>query len=278
MAKMEEKKAKDLSRVLAEINKKAGERVIGRLSTMPNMQIERLKTGVSILDDALGGGFPSKRIIELYGLPSGGKSLICMLTIASAQKEGKSCIYIDVEDSFDPEFATKLGVDVDKLVVAHVGVTEEVMNMIIKLLEAEPDLIVVDSVAAMSTIDEMEEPVEKQFMALKARAMSKALPKLVTLNRKTTLLFINQIRNTMAMYGAKTTTPGGMALTHACSVRLEIKKGDFLRVDGKKTTDVIGQIIKFKITKNKTAPPFKEGAFQFFYENAEIVEPEKKGK
>lgn len=267
---------KNLNMMLAAINKKAGERVIGMGKDWGSLDIERLTTGVEVLDEALGGGFPVGRVIELYGPPSGGKSLISMLTIAQAQKEGKTCIYFDVEDSFNDTFAKSLGVDTEKLVIAQLGIGEKIMDLICKLLEAQPDLIVVDSVAAMVAQDVVDESLEKQYMALKARLMSKGLAKITALNRKTAFIFINQTIATMAMYGPKTTTPGGNALKFYASLRLEIKNTELLHEEDKKTKPIIGQTVTFRVTKNKTAPPFKTNAFRFIYENAEIIEPKRK--
>jgi recombination protein RecA len=269
---------KSLARLIASINKTAGEKVIGLAKDWDNIQIERLTTGFKNLDEALGGGFPIGRTIELYGPPSSGKSLISMLTVAQAQKEGKSCIYFDIEDSFSPEFAELLGVNVDKLVIVNLSIGEKIMDVACKLLEAEPDLMVIDSVAAMILQDVADESLDKQFMALKARLMSKALSKLTALNKKTTLIFINQTIATMAMYGPKTTTPGGNALKFYASLRLEVKTSELIYEDDKKTKPVIGQVVNFRVTKNKTASPFKVGAFRFYYDTGKIEEPKKKNE
>jgi recombination protein RecA len=267
---------KSLSRIIAAINLKAGEKVIGKAKDWDNIQIQRLTTGVKNLDEALGGGFPVGRTIELYGPPSSGKSLISMLTIAQAQRENKSCIYFDIEDSFSPEFAKMLGVDVDNLVIVSLSIGETIMDVACKLLEAQPDLIVVDSVAAMILQDVADESLEKQFMALKARLMSKALSKITALNKKTTFIFINQTIATMAMYGPKTTTPGGNALKFYASLRLEVKTSELIYEDDKKTKPIIGQVVSFRVTKNKTAAPFQNGAFKFIYATGEIIEPKLK--
>jgi len=266
----EEKKTPSLNRVLAEINKKAGEQVIGRISDLRSLDIERIPTGISSLDDALGGGFPMRRMVELYGLPSGGKSLISLLAIKSAQEKGLDCIYVDVEDSFDPVWASKVGVDVDKLVVAQSSVGEDIMDMLCKLLDAQPAVIVVDSVAAMIPRVEQEESVEKATMALKARLMSRGLAKLTSLNKNTMFIFINQLRSTLAMWGPQSTTTGGRALGHYASIRVEVKKGDPIHEEDKKTKPIIGQIVNFNVTKNKTAPPYKFGSFKFWYEDCRI--------
>ena len=270
--KYEKPKKPTLNRIIAQINKKSGDRIIGRIQDMSTIDTPRISTGVDGLDDVMGGGFPKRRIIELFGLPSGGKSLISLLAIAATQKAGGECVYMDVEDSFDPSFAEKLGVDTKKLIIAQSSVGEATLDMLCTLLPAEPDIIVIDSVAAMVMVSEMETSLEKHHMALKARLMSKGLAKINTLNKNTCIIFINQLRSTLAMYGAPTTTPGGRALPHFASIRLEVKKGDFLRERGLKTTPVIGQVVNYYVTKNKTAPPFKKGSFKFYYEDGKIEE------
>lgn len=261
-----------LRRVLAEINKKFGENVIGVIKDMKDVEMERISTGIQKMDEALGGGLPLRRIVEFYGIPSGGKSLIALLVIKQAQTLGKDCIYVDVEDSFDPQFARKIGVDTNKLIIMQSAVGESTMETVCRLLAAEPAIIVIDSVAAMVTVGEMEEELDKAFMAPKARLMSKALAKINALNKKTLIIFINQLRSTMAMYGPPTTTTGGRALPHYASVRMEVKKADKIHLDDKKTKDVIGQIIAYHVTKNKTAAPFKKGSFKFFYDDCHIEE------
>lgn len=267
---VEEVKAPTLNRIMAEINKKAGENIIGRVTDMPTMTIQRLTTGVGVLDTALGGGMPVGRIVELYGQPSAGKSLISLFTIAEAQKKGLECVYLDCEDSFDPEWAEKLGVDVKKLIISQSSVGEDTLGLVAKLLRAKPAVIVVDSVAAMVTRAELEEEIDKAFMAPKARLMSKGLSILNAINQGTLIIFINQLRSTMAMYGPAFTTPGGNALKFYSSCRIEVKKVEELHLEGKKSNPVIGQLVGFKVTKNKTAPPFQTGSFKFFYEDGSI--------
>lgn len=264
---MEEVKKPSLKRLIAEINKKAGENILGFVTDMPNLATERLSTGVPVLDDKTGGGLPVGRIIELYGQPSAGKSLISLLTIAQAQKKGLDCVYLDCEDTFDGEWAKKLGVDTGKLILGQSSIGEDTIELILKLLKAEPAIIVVDSVAAMITRAELEESVDKAFMAPKARLMSKGLSMINAQNHGTTIIFINQLRATMAMYGPQFVTPGGHALKFACSIRVEVKKTEDIHEEDKKTKPVIGQIVGFKVTKNKTATPFQTGAFKFYYED-----------
>jgi recombination protein RecA len=171
-----------------------------------------------------------------------------------------------VEDTFDKEWAKKLGVNTDELVISQSAIGEDTLELLIKLLEAEPAVIVVDSVAALITRAELEEDVEKAFMAPKARLMSKALAKINALNKKTLIIFINQLRATMAMYGPQFTTPGGNSLRHYSSIRLEIKKTEDIHEENKKTKPIIGQIIGFKTSKNKTFMPQQIGSFKFFYD------------
>ena len=254
----------DMDRVMAEINKKYGAGTAFYASDMP--KIERLSTGIPVLDEKLGGGLPKRRIVELYGQPMAGKSLISLLTIAKAQSEGKKCVYFDCEGTFDLEWAKKLGVDTAKLSLVQNPVGEDIFEALFKYLEGKSDIIVVDSVDAIVTRAEFEEDVEKAFMAIKARLMSKAMRMIIPKNKNTLIIFINQLRSTMTMYGPKFTTPGGLALKFYSSIRLEVKKIEDIHLDGKKTTEPIGQIVGFKVTKNKTATPFQTGSFKFYYD------------
>lgn len=239
---------------------------------MKNITAERIPSGIPNLDEAIGGGFPMRRTVELYGIPSSGKSLIAMKVISEAQKMGKECIYMDVEDAFDPVFAKALGVNTDQLVIVQSSVGEPTLDILCRLLPSKPGVIVVDSVAALVTMGEMEEEsFEKQFMAPKARLMSRSLAKINALNQGTLIMFINQLRSTMAMYGPPTTTTGGRALGHYASIRVEVKKTELLHEDDKKTKPVTGQVVGFNITKNKTAPPFKTGSFKFIYKDSQII-------
>lgn len=268
MADKSETKKASLNRIIAQINKKAGETVIGRLGKMENLATVRIPTGISKLDEAMGGGFPVGRMVELYGLPASGKSLIAQLVMAQAQKMGGECVYVDAEGTFDPVFATKLGVNTDDVVLVQTGIGEDVIDTMCKLLEADPMVIIVDSIGAIITRNETEESVEKVFMAPKARLLSKGLPKLTILNRKTLIIFINQLRKNVTMFGGGgNTTMGGMALGFYASVRVEVKRDrELLYEEGKKSGEVVGQIVQYNITKNKTAPPYKTGSFKFFFD------------
>lgn len=261
-----------LNRALSEINRKYGEGTIKRLNAKEDQVLARISTGITSLDTALDGGFPLGRIVELYGIPSSGKSLITLLTIVQAQQKGLECVYIDAEGSFDTEFARKLGVDIDKLIVMKTGkVAEDIFDIIAYIEKSQPAIVVVDSVAALITEVEMEASLKDQQMAIKARVMSKALAKINTLNEKTLFLFINQVRDTMAMYGAKETTPGGRALGHYATIRLRVHQpSEKIHKDDKKTAEIIGQIAQFRVTKSKASTPFREGTFKFYYEDFHV--------
>ena len=271
-AKREEEVSKpSIGHIIAGINRKAGSQIIQRVSKMESLTIPRISTGLKELDDALGGGIPKRRITELYGFPSGGKSLIALLTIAQAQREGKDCVWIDAEGSFDPEWAKKLGVNVDELILSPEVMAEDVLTMVLKLLPAEPDIIVVDSIAATITREEhKEQELDKAFMAKKARLMSKALPKITIANKNTAIIFINQMRSTMNPYGASNTTPGGNALPHYASIRCEVKRGDGITEAGTTVKsmqkDWVGNVVQVRVKKNKTAPPFRKASFKLFYD------------
>ena len=256
-----------LNEIMAQINKKAGETVVQRLGKMEHVALERIPSGITNLDEAVGGGFPRGRMVELYGLPSSGKSLIAQYIIANAQKAGGDCVYVDAEGAFDPKFASLLGVNVDNLALVQTGIGEDVIDVVAKLLEAEPAVIVIDSVGAIITRDEYAESVEKVFMAPKARLMSKGLPKLTAKNKKTLIIFINQLRQIISTWGGGgTATTGGMALGFYSSIRVEVKRDkELLYKDDKKSGEVVGQIVHFNVKKNKTAPPHREGSFKFFF-------------
>lgn len=265
----EEPKTPSLNRIISQINKDAGETVIGRIGDMENVTTERIPSGVKGLDEAVGGGFPLGRMVELYGLPSSGKSMIAQLIVGQAQKKGLECIYVDCEAGFDPDFAEKLGVDTKKLILVQTGIGEDVIDVVAKTLKAKPGVVVIDSVGAMITRAETEDSVEEVKMAPKARLMSKGLPKLTALNEGSLIIFINQLRKVITTWGGGgSTTTGGMALGFYSSIRVEVKRDkDLIYLDNKKTDgQVIGQIVQYNVTKNKTHPPFKYGSFKFYFD------------
>ena len=253
----------DLNKAILRINKKFGENTIGKIGKMPTIKVERISSGSPYLDNCIGGGWPLGKTIELYGPYSSGKSLIALRTIAQAQKLGKNCVYLDAENAFDPKFAKRLGVDIDKLVISLISAGEEIFDIVDILLESDVAVIVVDSVASLVPKYEIEESIEKQTMALQARLMSKALRKLTgkAAKNKTLIFFVNQIREKIGAYGNPEITSGGRALGFYASLRVEVRRGEFLTDNKRK----IGQQVKFKVTKSKVCQPYRDGYFLFYY-------------
>jgi recombination protein RecA len=261
-----------IDKIVMEINKKFGENTIGKISEMPTLEIERVSSGSPYLDWAIGGGFPLGRTVELYGNFSSGKSLIALRTAAEFQKLGKSVVYLDSENAFSPDFARSVGVDPDNLVISQISAGEEVFNIINMLLDTEVSLIVVDSVASLVPQYELDESMEKQTIGLHARLMSKALRKITgnASKNKTLILFINQIREKPTTYGNPNITAGGRALGFYASLRIEIARGELIADD--KTT--VGHQVKFKVTKSKVCPPFRDGYFLFYYPDLTVDTPQ----
>ncbi|OQY43054.1 MAG: recombinase RecA [Fusobacteriia bacterium 4572_74] len=232
-----------------------------------HMNVEVIPTGSINLDKALGlGGFPRGRVIEVYGAESSGKTTIALHAIAEAQKMGGIAAFIDAEHALDPKYAKALGVDVDELLISQPDYGEQALEIADMLVRSGAvDVIVIDSVAALVPKVEIDGEMGDQQMGLQARLMSKALRKLTAnLNKsKTTMIFINQIREKIGGFGfgPQTTTTGGRALKFYSSVRLEIKRVGSV----KQGDDILGNETKVKVTKNKIAPPFKEAAFQIMY-------------
>lgn len=260
-------KNKALENAIKQITKDFGEGAIMKLGENSSMNIEVIPTGSINLDAALGlGGVPRGRIIEVYGAESSGKTTIALHIIAEAQKAGGIAAFIDAEHALDPTYAKALGVDIDELLISQPDYGEQALEIVDSLVHSSAiDVIVVDSVAALVPKAEIDGEMSDQQMGLQARLMSKALRKLTgTLNKsKTTIIFINQIRDKIGGFGfgPQTTTTGGKALKFYASVRLEIK-----RVGSVKQGDnIIGNEVLVKVTKNKIAPPFKEASFEIMY-------------
>lgn len=254
---------KKIDKLILELNRKYGEGTINRVADIKTLNIEYIPTGSYFLDLSIGKGYPKGKIIELYGIPSSGKSLLSNFTVAEVQKLGGECVWIDAEGAYDPEFAAKLGVNVDKLIVSQSSFGEPTIDLVARLLKVEPALVVIDSVAAMIPKQDLEEPMDQPVMATRARMMSRGLAKLNALNKKTIIIFINQLRTVLGGYRTTSITPGGRALGHFASVRVEVSRGEFLKDSDKKP---IGQVVKFRVTKNKVGPPWKDGYFKFYYE------------
>ncbi len=260
-------KDKALEMALKQIKKDYGDGAIMKLGENTAMNIETISTGSLNLDIALGlGGVPRGRIVEIYGAESSGKTTVALHTIAEAQKVGGIAAFIDAEHALDPKYAKVLGVDVDELLISQPDTGEQALEIADMLVRSGAvDIIVIDSVAALVPKAEIEGEMGDQQMGLQARLMSKALRKLTgNLNKsKTTMIFINQIREKIGGFGfgPQTTTAGGRALKFYSSVRMEVKKLSSI----KQGEDVIGSDVKVKVTKNKIAPPFKEAAFEIMY-------------
>ena len=256
-----------LKQTLAGIEKDLGVSV-QKLSDMPSVNVEAIRSGSFLLDAAIGvGGYPRGRVIEIFGAPSGGKTTISLLAIAQAQKAGGRAAFIDVEHAFSVDYARSLGVNTDELYFVQPDFGEQALEILERLTASnEYDIIVLDSTAALLPKAEMEEEVGKQFMALQARMMSQALRKLTPVvgKTKTVVIFINQTRqNVGVMYGNPTTTPGGEALKFYSSVRLNVRRAGGTDIkDGK---EILGHIINITCVKNKVAPPLKSAELTFIY-------------
>ncbi|WP_319204093.1 recombinase RecA [uncultured Ilyobacter sp.] len=260
-------KDKALEVAMKQIQKDFGEGSIMKLGANTHMNVETISTGSIGIDMALGlGGVPRGRVVEIYGAESCGKTTVALHIVAEAQKKGGIAAFIDAEHALDPAYARALGVDVDELLISQPDNGEQALEIGDMLVRSGAvDVIVVDSVAALVPKSEIEGEMGDQQMGLQARLMSKALRKLTgSLNKsKTTMIFINQIREKIGGFGfgPQTTTTGGRALKFYSSVRMEIK-----RIGSVKQGDnVIGNETAVKITKNKIAPPFKEAKFQIMY-------------
>lgn len=263
---MDDNKQKALSAALSQIERQFGKGSIMRLGDSTALNIDAVSTGSLGLDIALGiGGLPYGRIVEIYGPESSGKTTLTLQVIAEAQKAGKTCAFIDAEHALDPVYAKKLGVDVDKLLVSQPDTGEQALEICDMLVRsAAVDVVVVDSVAALTPKAEIEGDMGDSHMGLQARLMSQALRKLTgNIKRSNTLcIFINQIRMKIGvMFGNPETTTGGNALKFYASVRLDIRRIGSVK-DG---DEITGNETRVKVVKNKVAPPFKQAEFIIQY-------------
>lgn len=261
-----EEKKKALASALAQIEKSYGKGAIIKLGENTAMKVDSIPTGSMGLDMALGiGGVPRGRIVELYGPESSGKTTVALHIIAEAQKMGGEVAFVDVEHALDPKYAANLGVDVDNLLVSQPDSGEQALEIMEALVRSGAiDVVVLDSVAALTTKAEIDGNMGDSNVGQLARLMSQAMRKLTPLLSRTNCvaIFINQIREKIGvMYGSPETTPGGRALKFYSSVIIDVRKGDAIK-DG---SDSVGTRTKIRVKKNKLAPPFKECEFDIIF-------------